>query len=295
MLNTRLLKTGSKLMSSVISKASAIQRRLDLARLPDLNFTPRDTDIFIVTYPRSGTTWMQMTVYQLLTDGDMSIPHISAFSPWYERVLMKTGMNPDKLDACPDPRVFKSHLSYPATPKGRCRYIYIMRDGLDVIQSYFSFYGSHMNYKGSFEQFFKKFCSGHIAWGSWFEHVKLWTENKADLNCLFLRFEDMVRDFESVLVQVADFLEVDILPQDRQRILDRCSFQYMKQHEAKFDHTHAVFYEKQTRNKFIRAGKVGEGKSILSETQLDLYNDQVRRQLSGLFGKQGFERRNETR
>ncbi len=66
--------------------AEAALRRIDTAvtmlhgklkflQLKHLKFVPRPDDIFIVTYPRSGTTWMQMILYQLTTDGTMGLAH----------------------------------------------------------------------------------------------------------------------------------------------------------------------------------------------------------------------------
>ena len=121
-----------------------------VARLRD--FQPRPDDIFVVTYPRSGTTWTQMILYQLTTDGRMDFAHITQVCPWFERAL-KAGRD---LDALPGPRVFKSHLPYRRIPKGPCRYIYVARDGKDVAVSYYHFYRSHMGYKGTFEEFFER-------------------------------------------------------------------------------------------------------------------------------------------
>ena len=49
-----------------------------------LDFEPQPDDIFIVSYPRSGATWLQMILYQLATDADMNIPHISQRIPFFE-------------------------------------------------------------------------------------------------------------------------------------------------------------------------------------------------------------------
>jgi len=46
---------------------------LDFYRKAFFQFTPQPGDIFIASYPRSGTTWLQMILYQLTTDGDMDM------------------------------------------------------------------------------------------------------------------------------------------------------------------------------------------------------------------------------
>lgn len=37
-----------------------------------LGFAPRDGDVAVVTYPRSGTTWTQQIVVRLLQHGELS-------------------------------------------------------------------------------------------------------------------------------------------------------------------------------------------------------------------------------
>jgi prepilin-type processing-associated H-X9-DG protein len=101
----------------------------------------------------SGTTWTQMILYQLTTEGRMDFPHLTAVCPWFERTL-KDGT---AYDALPAPRVFKSHLSYRKVPKGPCKYIYVARDGKDVAVSYYHFQKTHMGYKGTFDEFFERF------------------------------------------------------------------------------------------------------------------------------------------
>lgn len=52
------------------------------SRIALLAFVPRASDIFIVTYPKSGTNWMQMILYQLTTDGDMErLSHVLEATP----------------------------------------------------------------------------------------------------------------------------------------------------------------------------------------------------------------------
>src|SRR5262249_49561577 len=79
------LAAGRKLFPWMAKGLTMAAGKLHLLELKHFKFVPRPDDIFIVTYPRSGTTWMQMILYQLTTDGNMDIPHIAERCPWFER------------------------------------------------------------------------------------------------------------------------------------------------------------------------------------------------------------------
>ena len=49
-----------------------------------LSFKPRPDDVFVVTPPKCGTTWMQQIVHQLRSGGDMSFHEISDVVPYLE-------------------------------------------------------------------------------------------------------------------------------------------------------------------------------------------------------------------
>ena len=40
--------------------------------------------LFIASYPKSGTTWLQVIIYNLLTNGNQEFNHISEYSPFFE-------------------------------------------------------------------------------------------------------------------------------------------------------------------------------------------------------------------
>ena len=70
-------------------------------------------DIYISTYMRSGTTWMQMILYQLTTKGEMNFKHIYEVIPWIEIYI-----NPRKKFEMEGPmRIFKTHLDYKFFPR----------------------------------------------------------------------------------------------------------------------------------------------------------------------------------
>jgi hypothetical protein len=252
---------------------------IDYIRLMALDYTARPDDVFIVTYPRSGTTWLQMILYQLTTDGNMDFGHIAEVCPWFER----TAISKFNLDALPSPRVFKSHLPHIWIPKRLCRYIYVARNGQDVAVSFYHFYKSHFRYKGTFSDFDKLFMRGWVAWGSWFYHVSGYWKHRNDPNMLFLYYEDMVRDLEGAVRKIIDFLELKIPEERIPEILHRCSFAFMKEHESKFDYaTECLLDQGVTPGTFIRKGKVGEGETYFNEEERERFQKKYERSLGRL-------------
>jgi methylamine dehydrogenase accessory protein MauD len=245
-------------------------------RSPVEAFVPRPDDIFVVTYPRSGTTWTQMILYQLTTAGKMDFPHITAVCPWFERSL-KDGT---AYDALPAPRVFKSHLSYGKVPKGPCKYLYVARDGRDVAVSYYHFYTTHMAFKGTFDEFFERFLQGGVGYGSWFRHVRGWWRHRDDPNVLFLRYEDLAADLPGCLRRIAAFCGLAIAPERWPGILERCSFAFMKRHEDQFDPLTAMLYEHGFRpNSHLRRGQAGGWRGQLSPEQARRFDQAFTRRL----------------
>jgi hypothetical protein len=234
-----------------------------------LAFAPRPDDVYLASYARSGTTWLQMILYQLTTDGNMDFEHITGPVPYFERAIAQ-GRD---LSGLPSPRIFKTHLRYRELPKGPYKRIYIARNGKDVLVSCYYFFRAHSPFKGSFDEFFRKFMVGNVPPGSWFRHVAEWSAHAADANVLFLRYEDLVSDFERTLKRIAAFLECPMSPEKYAAIAERSSFQFMKQHEDKFGFLQEVMLENGfTGEGFIRQGKTGAGKEHLSPSQEAIFD-----------------------
>ena len=110
-------------------------------------FPLRPDDVFIVTFEKSGTTWMQQIVKLLRNGGqqdgvrlDKSIPWLEVLDSEFGRMF---GYTPNMVTSSDElsPRAFKSHLTYDLVPGGlphtTCgRYIYVMRNPKDVCVSF---------------------------------------------------------------------------------------------------------------------------------------------------------------
>jgi hypothetical protein len=261
---------GQSRFVATLSRAShAISRKFLFAgsyfgRLSGLlGFAPREDDIFIASYPRSGTTWLQMILYQVTTSGGWNFKHITEVVPYFERSVVG-GRDVSQL---PSPRVFKTHLTYKKIP-GFGKHIYVVRDPRDVLVSNFHFQQTHGGFKGTFPEFFDRFVSGKLPWGLWSDHVSHWTANAAHLNLLVIRYEDLKSDLPGNIQKIAEFCGVEVSPSKLATIAELCSFESMKKNEEKFDFINEVFLERGfVLNSFIREGKTGSWRDYLNPEQ----------------------------
>jgi hypothetical protein len=237
-------------------------------------------DIFIVTYPKSGTTWLQMIVYQLTTDGEMNFAHISQVSPHLEEIMMPRGRKFSDLRGTP--RVVKSHLHYHDILKGPGRYIYGIRNGLDVAVSYHYHVRNYLPGWGqrSLGEFFTRFMAGQVPYRSWFEHVAGWLRNEDRLNVLVVTYEELSADLEAGVKRIADFCEITIDPAAMPRILERCSFAFMREHDARFSISKPAGPE----TAFLRQGQVGGWRQELDARAVSDFQEACDRRLRDLGG-----------
>jgi Sulfotransferase domain len=187
----------------------------------------------------AGKTLEQMILYQLLTDGDMSIAHLNRFAPYLDDVLRgcaRPPRRPGQEAAGPRwrRRVMKAHAGYRLMPKGCGRYVYVVRDGRDAAISYY-YHHKRNGYPKGFSEFMDQYLEGKLRFGRWIDHVREWTRNRDGLNILFLRFEDLLADLRTSVLKIAEFCEIPVVEAEMPRILHRCSFEFMRENEDKLD------------------------------------------------------------
>jgi hypothetical protein len=244
-------------------------------------FGEADSDLVVSTFSKSGTTWMQLILYQLTTQGDMNFDHLFDVSPWVWYSAVRT-IPPERTA---EPRVLKSHDDYRRFKKGRRgRFVFVTRDGRDVCISLFHHRKNFKRYEGTFEEHFDDFLNGTEY--NWFDHTQLWVANAYGLPIHYVRFEDLKARFDETVRGVADFIEIQVDDDIMSRTTDRCSFASMKRHElqlgprnAHFSHVSSSPYFVKNPDQFIRRGEVGEGLATLSDIQLAAYRERFDRSL----------------
>ena len=274
-----LIDRLQKFVNRIAARIHSFSRDLGFMKYK-MTFGERDDDIYIITFPKSGTTLMQMLLYQMTTDGNMDFNHIYDVSPWIRNdVFLK---RPPR--EFPSPRIIKSHDPYRKFDRStKGRFIFVIRNGMDVAVS---LYHQQKNYNKAdldFDKFYKKtFLDKHQM--NYFRFMKAWLQNKNNLNVLYIHFEDILKDFDQTIDRIAQFCDIEITAEDRPRIKDRCSFEFMKQHEDKFGEQPPKPKER-IYDQFIRKGKAGEGKKTLSELQQKEYLQLFEKELAQLVEK----------
>jgi hypothetical protein len=228
----------------------------------------RPTDVFVSSYPRSGTTLTQWILYLLTHEAEPGPTHLTQVSPWFERSLAIGELTAADLERLPSPRVFKSHLPRHWLPDG-AQYIYVERDRLDVLVSYFYFYRAYLGFDGTLDAFYERFVNGRVQYGSWFEHVAEWHGRAADSDVLIVRYEDLLDDRKKSIERMVGFLGWELGERTIDRAVIESSFDAMKRRESIFDHATALLLERGVSPQaFLRAGQRGGGAAELSAEQI---------------------------
>jgi hypothetical protein len=216
-----------------------------------------------------------MMLHQLKTSGEMDLHHINDVSPWLEVAIAQETLQHLEL---PSPRVLKTHLGYGQVPRG-ARYIYLARDVRDVAWSAYHHSWLIMGAAPPLELFMEQFFAGRTQFRSWFGHIESWWPHRNDDDVLFLRYEEVTADLEGTARRVADFCGLEVREEEMPRIVERCGIEFMRRQEEKFD-PRPVFRGRSpgpslSSVQFIREGKTGRGREVLSPAQKQLVDSQL--------------------
>ncbi|XP_065294482.1 sulfotransferase 1E1-like [Dermacentor albipictus] len=207
-----------------------------------LSYKPSSDDVFIVTYPKSGTTWTQYVILSILGGGEAPRTYVDYMlnSPYLEL------MGVEGVERMPRPGLVKTHLPFHKAPYSpEAKYICVARNLYDVCVSYY-YHTRALTPKRvkdvSFSRFHKMFTEGRLSYGDYFDHLLSWYEHRDQQNVLFFTYEEMKKNPRLWVLKIAEFLGdkyADMLknhPETLEKVLDATSLNSMK----------AVFTEKLT-------------------------------------------------
>lgn len=262
------------------------------------DFPFRDDDIVIATYAKSGTTWTQQIVGQLLFNGAEDVP-VAEMSPWLDLRVPPKDVKLPALENQTHRRFIKTHLPVDAlvfSPKAK--YIYIGRDGRDVI---WSMYNHHANANdawyaalndtpgrvgppierptASVHQYFLEWLEkdGFPFWPFW-ENVRSWWAVRNLPNVYFLHFDNLKADMPGEIRKIAAFLDIPIDEAKWEAVVAHCSFDYMKEHASATVPLGGAFWDGGAQT-FINKGTNGRWRDTLTSDDLAAYEARARSEL----------------
>ncbi|XP_037639598.1 amine sulfotransferase-like [Sebastes umbrosus] len=255
----------------------------DVDQIYDLEI--RDSDVFAVTYPKSGTIWMQQIMLLLEAKGDLTaISKVNNHSnadlvPWIEL----NGTRETFITA-PSPRQRVSHLQFqfmPAALSQKGKVIYVARNPKDVLVSYFYFHkvANMLETPKDFDDFFEKFMRGNVFGGSWFEHVKTWYSHKDDMNMLFITYEEMIQDLQSAVERISLFLGKELTDEQLADVVKHSTFKNMRKiPQANYEQVPGALLSHH-QGRFMRKGTIGDWKNHFTVAQNQRFDELFHREM----------------
>jgi hypothetical protein len=202
------------------------------------------TDVFIVGYPKSGNTWMQYLVASAFYGMDLQVASDALVQDLAPDVHFKKFFKPYFPVT-----FFKSHFL--PRPDYR-RVIYLLRDGRDVMVSYWHYLEGLCGKKMDFLELVQ--TGEGLFPCKWHEHVASWLANPHGAQMITVRYEDLIKDAAAELRRIGEFAGLPRKTGVLEAAVRSSSFPAMKQREASFAWENPQI----PKNKqFVRRGQIG--------------------------------------
>ncbi len=225
------------------------------------NFEVYPDDTFVISYPRSGSTWTRFLVANLVwPDETVTFANLDRLLPATAAVSSRT------LKRVPRPRIIKCHNYFDHRYQN---VIYVVRDPRDVVLSEYRFVlkGRAIPDGYPMELFVNRFIKGEVnEYSSWKESVGSWLATRRDSKrFLLLRYEDMVEHTVRELGKIAAFLGIDATPDRLSQAVERSSADNMRALEKAQSDIWIVTKGKRKDIPFVGKAKAGGWRSALPE------------------------------
>ncbi|CAG4988484.1 unnamed protein product [Parnassius apollo] len=263
------------------------------------NMEVRPDDIFVDSYPRSGTTWTQELVWLVANDLDYETSNAIPLTERYPFLEFSVFVHPvmkkrfymencdserklkllefvtqpatEQLALMPSPRFIKTHLPLSLLPPkllDTAKVVYVARDPRDVAVSFY-----HLNrsmrtqgYVDDFKNYWNFFINDLHHWTPYFEHLKESWEKRHHPNMLFLFYEELSKDLPAAIRRVADFLGKTFTTEQLDKLCDHLSIDNFKNNKSvNYDVMRELGILIPNGQSFIRKGKAGGWRDYFDE------------------------------
>ncbi len=262
-------------------------------------FKFRDGDIVIGTWAKSGTTWAQQIVSQLIFNGAEGIPAADV-APWVDMRVLPFDDMIAGIEAQTHRRFFKTHLPADALPLlPTTKYMYIGRDGRDVSFSWHNHLmvmadwlyeafntppglacGPLVRPDGDIRKWFNGWLAGEgYSADTFWPHVQSWWDIRHAPNVMLVHFANLKADMAGEIRRIARFLDIEIDEATWPAIVEHCSFDYMKKNADSLSQLGTTAFEGGLKS-FIHKGTNGRWRDVLGTDEIERYERMARDNLT---------------
>lgn len=193
-----------------------------------LAIPPLSSDVYLVSYPKSGNTWLRYLLSKVLIeklnkDRNANWFNLQEFIPDVE-VNRFIPLNEYYSDM---PRIIKSHSDY--NPK-YLRVIYLIRNPLEVVESYY--YYNLNNKKYNEEDFIKS----DIGINGWLKNVESWLRKPRQGQIIkIIRYDSLVNEPLETLRELNSIIGIHLDETVLTKIIRESDKSHMQEDEKKFN------------------------------------------------------------
>jgi aryl sulfotransferase len=266
-------------------------------------YKPRPDDIVISTPAKSGTTWTQEIVRQLVFCGQPDAPErdslaLSQVSPWLEQRRFPLDDVLNRLEAQQHRRFIKAHLPLDGLPYfPQVKYVIVGRDARDVAMSLWNHYTEFVD--ATFERS-RNLPPGHgeplppppsdihTYWHNWItrgsfawtsegypfmgvmHNIQSWWNCRHLPNIHFVHYSDLKSDLTGEIRRIAEFLAIPLVDEWMPSIAQAVTLDAMREREDRLDPGMKNVWKEGARS-FFHKGTNGRWRDVLSAEEVQMY------------------------
>lgn len=268
------------------------------------NMEIRNDDVFVLAYPKSGSTWSQEIVWLLANDlnfdecnGD-NLPIRTQFLEnnmivgrddvaqhvldYYNKIYDGKDVI-DYLAKKPSPRIIKTHLGWELFPKQilsgekKPKIVFITRNIKDVMVSSYHHFSKIKCCNPDFNQHVKDVMNDHMCYGPFFKFLSGHLKHHEFSGSLILRYEDLVENFSTEVKRLANYLGKTITDEEVKALKEFVSIQKMK--KQGYGREYFKGFQGFEDSCLIREGKNASYKEMIDEKTNKIIDDWIDKSL----------------
>jgi aryl sulfotransferase len=259
------------------------------------SYNHRPGDIFVCASPKCGTTWMQTIAASLLWPDGIFPGVVMEMGPWFDGLIYDFAELSARLEAQSHRRFIKTHTPADGIPIfDTASYIVVARDGRDAFVSFVNHRKNLrddlierlntdamaqsvdpvVKFRGDIHGFFERWITDAPP----LRYLASWWDLRDEPNVLLVHYNDLQADLEGEMRRVAAFLKIDIPAALWPEVVERCTFERMREEAEKIGDFQRLF--EGGAESFLFKGANGRWRGVLTEGELQRYQDRVQELLA---------------